>query len=156
MNWFLIKWLGIGGVIAVLLAMTSCARSDAKRWHDRYDSLAYEVRVMLDTVREVSGNKRLDWKNAHVQVRFLGESRDNWRHAAELQRQHIRALAAESERLKKLSADAQAKARKAIAQREDAIRRLDEEALAPGDRSDCARQIREAEAVLDSIYRSGL
>jgi hypothetical protein len=151
-----IKLLGFAGIVVVLLTLTQCARQDAKKWHAAYNGLAYEARVMLDTVREVSSNPKLDWKNAHVQVRMLGDARDNWRNATTIQRQHIQALAAESERLKKLSADAQARARKAIAQREEAMRRLDQEALTPGERSDCARQMREAQDVLDSIWESGL
>lgn len=159
--WLLAKdmpWrlIGVGTVIAVLLAMTGCAKLDARKWHGRYDTLLASRNVVLVAIQDVAANSKLKWKDAAAQVRLVGESRDSWRTYGRGQSEKIGEMGRDAERLKALSTEAQRVAKRLIAQRDTAIERLEKRALTPWDRSDCARQLREAEDALDYVWGAGL
>lgn len=145
--------LGLG--IAFLLLAAWGFRVDHLRdgWRNRYITETGEVTA---TIRRVTNNPKLKWKDAPEQIEALAVSRESWKSVAGEQTAQIDALGAESERLKKLNAELRAKAQAEIKKRNRLIDRLENDALTPGDRSDCNAQIAAAEAALDAIYAEGL
>jgi phage-related tail fiber protein len=148
---------GIGG-IALALALGWGLRVNSLRahWHGKFDTLNGEAVVVLAAAGRAADNPKLRWADVPEQIELLGASRKAWKGTAELQSSRIDALGVEAARLQALNADLRTRAQAAIARRDVAIRRLDRDALTPGERVDCARQLIEAEAALDLVYREGI
>ena len=129
-------------------------------WAMRLDHLREGWREMAlgitAAISDVTGDAGLDPDDAAAKVYSLGVDRDRWRTSSKEQTAQIRTLADETERLKKLSAEWREKALVAIAKRDDAIRKLSQMSINPGDRADCVAQLREAEAALDLAFQEGL
>lgn len=129
-------------------------------WSMRLDHLRAEWRDMAlgitAAIADVTGDEGLDPDDAAAKVYSLGVDRDRWRTSSKEQTAQIRTLADETERLKKLSAEWREKALVAIAKRDDAIRKLADISIDPGDRADCVAQLRAAEAALDLAFEEGL
>lgn len=147
-----------GGGIALAIVLAWGLRVDHLRgkWHDKYDALTALVAPVLLEIRLSSDNPNLSIGDAPEQVRLIGKSLKDWKNVADMQSTQIDAMALESARLKALNAEQVARAKAAIVKRDTAIRRLEHEALTPGERVDCARQLLDAEAVLDLVYQEGL
>ena len=151
---------GVG--LTVVLAMLSLFlwgtswRSDAREWQSKWNSLSHVAGDVLVNIRLASDNPDLALTTAAEQVSLLGASRKAWMETAQLQSSRIDALGNETARLKALNSALRAKAEVAILKRNGAIKRLGAMALTPGERADCARQLFEAEAALDLVYREGL
>jgi hypothetical protein len=148
----------LGALLALIGFIGWVVRIDGLRanWKAKYEALAETTGGLLTTIRTESDNPRLKLKDAGEQVRLIASSRAAWQGTAELQSSRIDDLANETARLKALNAELRKRAEAAIAKRERAIDRLATAALTPGDRADCARQLFEAEAALDAVYREGL
>lgn len=129
-------------------------------WGLRVDHLRAEWKELAESITlsigEASGNRGLKPKDAALQVTLLGKSRDEWKSVAGTQKDRIDLLGSETERLKNLSEELRKQAQAAIAKRDDAARRLADQAISPGDRADCAAQLRDAEATLDLVFEEGL
>jgi hypothetical protein len=151
-------WGALGVLLAALTMIGMVARLDHLRagWKAKYEALSVAAGDLLVVIRAESGNPKLKLKDAGEQVRLIASSRKAWKDTSELQSSRIDALAIETARLKALSAELRKKAEAAIAKRDSAIARLTTQALSPGDRADCARQLFDAEAALDDVYREGL
>ena len=147
-----------GGGIALALALGWGFRVDYLRagWKTKFEALTEAVVPVLVEIRLASDNPKLSLSDAPEQVRLIGASRKAWKDTADLQSSRIDAMAVESARLKALNADLRKRAEAAIAKRDTAIRRLEQDALTPGERVDCARQLFDAEAALDLVYQEGL
>lgn len=145
-----------GVALAILLALLGFAKADARHWKVKWQELDRRAHTVLVAIQDVSTNPKLKWKDAAAQVRLVGKARDDWRGASRLQSERIAEMGRETVRLQALSAEAQRVAKRLIAKRETAIARLDRAALTPGERSDCARQMRQAEEALDAAYAAGL
>lgn len=144
---------GIGLIAALFI--TWAFRVDYLRdgWRTRYIT---ETGTVTATIRRVTGNNELKWRDANEQIEALADSRKLWKGVAGEQTAAIDSLGAEAERLRKLNATLRAKAEKEIAKRQRAIDRLAASANDPGERDNCQQQIAAAEAALDLIYQEGL
>lgn len=149
----LYAYIGISLLVLVTIGGLTLSRNhwkgEALEWKD-------SAGVVTATIRRVTNNPKLQWKDANEQIQALGDSRQLWKEVATEQTSQIDALGAETERLKKLNAVLRAKAEKEIVKRQKAIERLAASANDPGDRDDCQAQIAAAEAALDIIYAEGL
>lgn len=152
------KYLIGGAGIALALSLAWGLRVDHLRagWKSKYEAASVQAGKVLASIRLASDNPKLAWREASEQVALIGESRKAWKGTAELQSSRIDEMAAESMRLKALNAELRAKADKAIAKRETAIRKLQSGVLDAGDRANCAQQLFEAEKALDLVYQEGL
>jgi len=146
-------YIGAGLIVLATIGGLTLSRnywkSEAIEWKD-------SAGVVTATIRRVTNNPKLQWKDANEQIQALADSRKLWKEVAGEQTIEINALGAEAERLQKLNATLRAKAEKEIAKREKAINRLEDSAKDPGVREDCQAQIAAAEAALDIIYAEGL
>lgn len=153
---------GIYGKIALALAVAAIVgwivRVDQLRahWHGQYDALSKVSGGVLKSIRIASNNRTLGLRDAADQVDIIAASRIAWKGTAELQSSRIDELGNETARLKALNAEQRKRAEASIAKREGAIKRLSTQALTPGERGDCAKQIADAEAALDLVYQEGL
>lgn len=147
-----------GGGIAIALVLAWGMRVDHLRgkWQGKFDALTELVVPVMVEIRLASDNPKLSIADAPEQVRLIGASRRAWQDVADMQSTQIDAMALESARLKALNAEQVTRAKAAIVKRDTAIRRLEREALTPGERVDCARQLLDAEAALDLVYQEGL
>lgn len=159
---FGLSGIRLGGAIAAFLAVLGFVgwglRVDHLRahWHEKFDVLNAEAVVVLAATGKAAENPKLRWVDVPEQIALIGQSRAAWKGTADLQSSRIDAMGIETARLQALNAELRAKAEAAIAKRNDAIRRLEQDALTPGERADCARQLFDAEAALDLVYREGL
>ena len=142
------KVVGIVG-IGTALALLGCfvwgkvGWSRADTWHERYEVSVGVNGRLLNATRIATGQPKLKLPEADDAIRQLGAFR-------------IDELGVETARLKALNGELLARAKEAIAKRDRAISRLQNDALDPGERSNCAAQIIEAEQALDEVYREGL
>lgn len=151
-------YAAIGVAVAFALLLGWALHLDHLRagWKGAHDKLASEAAKVVIAIKEASDNPGLKWADAAGQVEQIGMSRKAWKGTAQLQSARIDELGIETARLKALNADLRKKAEAQIAKRDKAIARLESSALTPGERSDCARQLREAEEALDLVYAEGL
>ncbi len=151
-------WKAIMAAIGFALLLGWALRVDHLRgnWKAKHEALSAIAGDILGAVRTASDNPRLKLDGAAEQVRLIGQAKRGWQAASELQSTRIDALGIEAARLTALNADLRAKAEKAIAKRESAIKRLETQRLDPGERADCAAQIFAANAALDLVYAEGL
>lgn len=105
---------------------------------------------------------RMKPKDVVDEIRKLGDTLDETTDALDAEREkvhrqnlRVRAWEAENARLQKLAAEERKRAQAAIAKRDAAIARLSADVVTPGDRADCAKQIREAEAILLYLFEEG-
>lgn len=134
--------------IALLLAW-------AMRLEDRRDYWETTARSITLAIGDAAGVQGLSYKDAGRQAILLGQSRDSWKWASDQQGEAIKQLAADTQKLAKIAADRRKEFASAIARRDTAIKRLSNQAITPGDRANCAAQLREAEDVLDRLYDEG-
>jgi hypothetical protein len=143
----------VGGISALIMAglLGWALRLDHLRagWRD----LAIGITAAIADATET---KKLAPKDAAAKAKDLGQERDMWRSNSRAQTVQIVAMAEETKRLEALSEEWRRRAQAAIAKRNDAIQRLADRAIDPGDRADCVAQLREAEASLDLAYEEGL
>lgn len=156
MNLRLMMWLGIGLAFALLLGWA--LRVDALRanWKLRFEGLTKEAGVVLAVTRRESGNRRLAWRGTAEQIELLGAAKRQWQEVARDQSNRIAELGTETTRLRQLGEAERLKAERAIAQRNNALSRLERQALTPGDREDCEAQLRSAQEALDLVFEEGL
>ena len=149
--------LGIAGGVALACALAWGVswKWDAQKWQGKVDALTALVVPLMVEVR-LASDPSLSIKDAPEQVRLIASSRKAWKDLSATQSAQFDVMALESARLKSLNADLRKTAQAAIVKRDTAIRRLEREALSPGERADCARQLFDAEAALDLVYREGL
>lgn len=148
-------YAGIG--IALLLIVTIGGLTLSRNhWKGRALKVEEAAGVVTATIRRVTNNPKLQWKDANEQIEALAVSRESWKTVAGEQTAAIDALGMEAERLRALNAELREKAKAEIAKRNRLIARLDNDALTPGDRDDCQAQIAAAEAALDAIFEEGL
>lgn len=145
------------GVVALALAAW-VARLDNRRafWKGRYETAVALDAEILGKARRALAQPKLKWLDLGDSVEAIAASRKTWRDTAILQSTRIDQLAQETMRLRALSGERLAQARAAIKSRDHALARLSTMALSPGDRNDCARQLREAEDALDAVWEAGL
>ena len=150
--------VGIGTALALLgcFAWGKVGWSRADTWHERYEVSVGVNGRLLNATRIATGQPKLKLPEADDAIRQLGASRDAWKETVDLQNVRIDELGIETARLKALNGELLARAKEAIAKRDRAISRLRNDALDPGERSNCAAQIIEAEQALDEVYREGL
>lgn len=151
-----LKYILIAVAVAGLCGWVARVDHLRAHWHDKYDVLATATGELLGDIRKASNNPTLKLKEAGDQVRIIAASRLAWKGTAELQSSRIEEMANETMRLKALSAQRRKQAETAIAKRETAIERLKTQAMTAADRSDCAKQIKEANDALDLVYSEGL
>lgn len=151
-------WKAIISAIGFALLLGWALRVDHLRgnWKAKHEALSAIAGDILVAVRTASDNPRLKLTDAAEQVRLIGDAKRAWKATSELQSTRIDALGIEAARLTALNADLRARAEKAIAKRESAIKRLETQRLDPGERADCAAQIFAANAALDLVYAEGL
>lgn len=156
--WLLTHWkLVITGIgFALLGAYAAWATSRADHWHQKWVDLTAEAKGVLVAIANETGNPKLRWEDAPLQVRLLGKSRNEWKGASTQQSGYIRERAAEAARLKRLSAEAQQRAKTVIAKRDKLIDDLEQRAFTSAERDDCARQLREADDALNTVFEAGL
>lgn len=149
------RYIAAGVGLSLILSLGWGLRVDHLRdgWRTRYITETGEVTA---TIRRVTGNSELKWKDASPQIEALAGSRQRWKNVAGEQSAAIDALGTESQRLKRLNTELRIKAEKIIKDRAKLIDRLVDQAKTPGDREDCQAQIAAAEAALDAIYDEGL
>lgn len=145
--------LGVGAAFLLLAAWGLRVDHLRDNWRTRYITETGEVTA---TIRRVTGNVKLQWKDASRQIEGLAISRDSWKAVAGEQTAAIDAMGLETARLQRLNAELRAKALKAIAQRQNAIDKLERSALTPGDKANCQQQIQAANAALDAVFEEGL
>lgn len=155
---FGLSYLKLGALVALAVFAAWAFRVNGLRahWHAKYDEKVVEAIVVRDVTREQTGNKGLKWSDVPEQIRLLGAAKRSWQDTAELQSSRIQSLGEESARLKQLGEVERAKALKAIAARDSALKKLDSLALSPGERSDLAGQLLAAEEALDIVFKEGL
>lgn len=143
--------------LAFVLLLAWALRLDQLRgqWRDKFDTLSNEATAVLVAVREVADNPKLQWRDVPAQIDAIDASLTQWRGTARAQSDTIDALGRDTERLRAENAELVKKIAAANAKRDAATRRLDDEALEPGDRADCWAQIREAEDALNQLYKEG-
>lgn len=143
--------------LAFVLLLAWALRLDQLRgqWRDKFDALSNEATAVLVAVREAADNPKLQWRDVPAQIDAIDASLTQWRGTARAQSDTIDALGRDTERLRAENAELVKKIAAANAKRDAAIRRLDDEALEPGDRADCWAQIREAEDALNQLYKEG-
>lgn len=148
--------LGVGLVMALLLAWA--LRLDALRagYKDALKALTDEAATVVLAVREASDNPEVTWETVPGQVVALGESNRRLKDGIARQNARIDDLAREAVRLKAETAELQRIADKARAQRKAALTRLSDMAATPGTRNDCAVLLQEAETALDVVREAGL
>lgn len=151
-----------GAGLAVLAALSLAIswgfswKATAARVTGELTALKVITVEILTVTRTESENPKLALKDVPEQIRLIGASRKAWKGTADLQSSRIDAMAAESGRLKALNADLRKRAEAAIERRDRAIWKLENMAKTPGDRANCAKEMFEAEAALDLVYREGL
>ncbi|WOF44385.1 hypothetical protein KNJ79_05480 [Sphingopyxis indica] len=142
-------------VIAALLAWGLRVDHLRAYWHDKYDVISDQAGKVLDSVRIASDNPDLEWEDTATQIDQLDASLTQWKGTAQTQSQMIDELGRDTERLRAENAELAAKVAVLNRKRAELIRRLDEDAMDPGDRADCWAQIREAEDALNQLYKEG-
>lgn len=152
------KYLIGGSAIALALSLAWGMRVDHLRadWKGKYEILSQVSGDILVSVRRAAGSKSIKLVEAAEQIDLISTSRKAWMGTAKLQSSRIDEISNETLRLKALNAELRQKAEAAIAKRDTAIKRLATEALTPGERTDCAKQLFDAEAALDLVYQQGL
>lgn len=148
--------LGAAAIAAGVLAWAF--RLDALRagWKGKYEVLTEQASEVLLATRRASGHPKLSWDNAATQIDLIAAAGAEWKSTADQQTVKVDELGRETARLKALNAEERRKAEAIIARRDNAIARLSNMAIDPGDRADCVVQLREAEAALDLVFREGL
>jgi hypothetical protein len=151
-------WGALGALLALVGFVGWVVRLDQLRGKHLSDltTLQGERDTFMGVLRTASDNPKLPWKFAGDQVQALAASRNGWKSTAVLQSSRIDALNQETMRLKALSEELRRKAEAAIAKRNNLAERLEQAALTPGDRTDCIRQLLDAEAALDLVWDQGL
>lgn len=148
----------IGLAIAALLAIGIHFAGDARVKHrlsgttTALKKVEGEAARVLVAARRASDNPELTWTDVPVQVDLVGRSLKAFKGVVDIQTARIDALGIETARLKALSEQERRRADAAIAKRQSLIKVLEQDALTPGQRSDCARQLREVEAILDAVF----
>ena len=152
MSWLAIgKFLGRNWKLFVILGLAialTVARNRAEHW----EKVARSITLAIG---DAADNPKLKVGDAARQAAALGKSRDAWRSASEKQTEAVNRMA---ESTKQLAAIAEVRRKEiagAVAKRDAATKRLEDQAIAPGDRADCAGQLRAAEDVLDGLYDGG-
>lgn len=147
----------IGAVVALAVLVAWIWRLDERRAHWRAEAEALSAwRGEVQSALGTALGGRIDWRSAPRRIGELAASRREWQTTAEIQSARITDLAAETARLKTMSTEARATAEAAMRRRDEALRRFDTMALDRRERGDCARDLREAEAVLDALREAGL
>lgn len=152
--------LGLG--IALMLSLAWGTRVNHLRayWKEQ----AQTIRIDLDSVtREVgvqSGNPGLkyDGKNPEqiiAQVQALGRDKREWQDVATVQSERIADLGEEQYRLERMLASERRKAEKLIAERNQALNRLQNLELTPQEQATCESQLKAAEDALDELFERG-
>ena len=147
------------GVLAVVLGLLAWAlRLDHLRqdWRDKFDALTGQAGTVLVSLREASGNPKLVWRDAPLQIAALGASNRNLKSDLDSQSRRVNAMAEEGVRLRARADELRAIADRAQAQRKAALARLSDMAATPGTRADCEALLREAEEALDLVREAGL
>lgn len=125
-------------------------------WKAKFGTLAVQADKVRQAASKASDNPGLTWLDTAGQIEQIGASRKAWKATSELQTARIDELGIETARLKALNDDLRRKADAQIVRRQKAIDRLQQGSVTPGERSDLARQIKDAEAALDLVYAEGL
>jgi hypothetical protein len=153
---------GGAALLVVMIAIGIHFAGDARVRHRLADTTKAlvktegEAATVLVAARKASDNPDLKWADTAGQVDLVGKAVKAYKGVVDIQSAQIDALGIETAQLKTLAAAERRKADVAIAKRKTLIDRLQDDALTPGDRSDCARQLREIEAVLDAVFEGGL
>lgn len=141
------KLFGIGLLLAALVAVTI----SRNHWKTVAETWADEAQTVVISLREASGNDKVEWSTAAGQIVAMGESARAKDAAIAIQNERIddmarRAVAAraKAEELRQIAA-------KAEAQKASALRRLSDMAAKPGTRADCMTLIREADEALNLV-----
>ncbi|GAO78637.1 hypothetical protein [Sphingopyxis sp. C-1] len=149
------KYVAIGAAITVTILLAWSLRLDALRadWREKFMGLTAEAGEVLAAVRLASDNPKLQWKDTSRQVEEINASRASWKNAAELQSGTIDAMGRDTERLRAENAALSKKVAALNAKREALVRKLNTDALDPGDVADCWAQIQKTEDALNLLYR---
>lgn len=162
------KLLGGLGLVALLIIVSVAAwgfswKADARFWQGRsahwdreFHTLAKQSGDVLSALRIAADNPKLRWEDAPQQAKWLGEAFHGQKAVIDIQTAKVNDLGLERARLQALNDDLRKQAQALIAKKGRVIARLDSDALTPGERQDCARQLREAETALDLIFQEGL
>ena len=141
------KLFGIALLVAALVAVTI----SRNHWKTVAETWADEAQAVVISLREASGNDKVEWSTAAGQIVAMGESARAKDAAIAIQNERIddmarRAVAAraKAEELRQIAA-------KAEAQKASALRRLSDMAAKPGTRADCMTLIREADEALNLV-----
>lgn len=145
------RWLHYA-LLAVAI-WTQVQRADY--WHDRFNDLTAEARVVLVAIKQASDNPDVRWKSAPGQVLALGDSNRDLKQAIEVQNSTIADMASEAVRLRAKAADMKQIADRARAQQASALRRLSDLSAPPPVRRDCELLVREARQALDLLRQEG-
>jgi hypothetical protein len=151
-----LKLYGSIGLALVLVVTLGLHRAGDRRVRAQLDTLTNQAGAVLVATRAASDNPSLRWVDVAEQIGRIGKSQREWRATADLQTARINDLGLETARLKALNADLRKQAEAHIAKRQQVIARLETQALSPGERSDCARQLRLVEEALDLVFREGM
>ena len=157
------KWGMIGLLFALLAVSAWGARVDHLRayWKER----AYVVRINLESVTSEIGaqsnNPGLRVVDDNIepvlgQVQALGRAKREWQDVATTQSNRIAELGEEQYRLERLLARERRRAEQLIAERNDALNRLQNMELTPEEAQSCEEQLLAAENALDIIFAEGL
>lgn len=149
--------VGIATTLIIVGLLAWGLRVDHLRgdWRDKFFGLTREAGQVLASVRIVSDNPKLEWKDTSKQVDEIGRSLSSWRGTARTQSDLIDTMGRDTERLRAENAALSAKVAALTKKRNALIAKLDQDALDPGDVADCWAQIREADEALNQLYREG-
>lgn len=152
----ILRAIGIrGGIIIALALFAALCWHKWGVWKDKFGTLSDEAAQVVIAVRDMSENPKLQWKDVPRQLDLLDKSLTEKTEALDQQTEAVNQLGAETARLQAENA-AMAKRIAALNRKRDQlIRRLEDDAMEPGDRADCWAQVKAAEDALNLLYREG-
>lgn len=110
---------------------------------------------VVTATKQAARLKKLEATQAAGVIVNIGEARDAAEARSQRYEGQLNAYAAEASRYRALSENYRKMASAALARKQDALDRLSNQAITPGDRANCVAQLKDANAVLDFIYKEG-
>ena len=146
---------GVGLAFVLLLAWALRLDHLRGHWRDKFDVLSNEATAVLVSLRDMTGKPKLKWQDVPQQLDLLDKSLTEKTEALDQQTAAVNQLGAETARLQAENAAMAKKIAALNRKRDQLIRRLEDDAMEPGDRADCWAQVKAAEDALNLLYREG-
>lgn len=159
MNWLkgkILTYVSAGLSIAMLglfiaLVLTRATLADVKK---DLAQLQQEAASVLLVIRDVSGNPKLRWTDTPVQIRAVGDARDQWRRTSDAQTAAVEVQEAETARYRAIAESRQRQIASLVKQRDRLADDLSQNRAT--NRQAAEKELSDVEAVLDSIVAGGL